>query len=184
MVGPYFLALASLKRDARRIAVSRKSAKYGVENEVGLTFGVYQVRQVLEDVRNFFDALTKEISEPFVFLVTSYPGENDVLDIFEEQLNIWGGADPSKSSLIKFLREVWSLDEIEDMIVALWDSMVIELGSMSDYTMTFDAFIDRLKNYYSKHRTSPGPEGLFRISKGSPDQVAERIRCEDIPHGS
>jgi hypothetical protein len=66
-------------------------AKYDVENEIGLTFSVYQVRPVLEDVRSFFDALTKEVSDPFVFLVTSYPGENDVLDIFEEQLNIWRG---------------------------------------------------------------------------------------------
>jgi hypothetical protein len=113
----------------------------------------------LEDVRSFFDALTKEVSDPFVFLVTSYPGENDVLDIFEEQLNIWRGADPSKSNLIKFLRAVWALTEIEDMIVALWDPMVIEIGSMSDYTMTFDEFIDRLKNYYSEHRTSPPRPG-------------------------
>lgn len=167
MAGPFFLALASLRNDADRITVSRKLAKFGAENEIGLTFGVYQVRQVLEDFRDFFDALTKEVSEPLVFLVASYPGENDVMDIFEEQLNTSRGADPSKSSLVRFLYGVWSFDEIEGMLVALWDSMVIELRSSLDYTLTFEEFIDRLKNYYSKHRPFPGPEGLFRMSKRS-----------------
>src|SRR6266851_7552835 len=91
MAGPFFLVLASLKKGADHIAVSRKLAKHGAENEIGLTFSAYQVRHVLEYVRSFFDALMKEISEPLVFLVTSYPGENDVMDMFEEQLNIWRG---------------------------------------------------------------------------------------------
>jgi len=183
LAGPSFLALASLKKEADRIAVYRTLAKYGVENEIGLTFSKYQVRQVLEDVRSFFDALMKEISEPLVFLVGSYPGENDVMDIFEEQLNIWRGADPSKSSLIKFLNAAWSLNEIEAMIITIWDSALPELGSMPDYKMTFDEFTEWLKNYYRKQEF-PGPDGVFRMSKGSPEQRTEGIGSKHVPHNA
>ncbi len=157
--------LLSLRENADFIALTRKVARYGADNGIGLTFGEYQVRQVLDNVRSFVDAILTRVPRPLALLVTSYPGENDAMDLFEEQLNIWRGADPDKSSLLKFLTDIWSLSEVEGILVAIWDSMVPELGSMPMHKMEFNEFIDWLRGYYRRQVSRQGADGIFIVRK-------------------
>lgn len=158
MSGPFFLVLANLEKGTDRIAFSRKLCKLAAENDIGLIVGKFLVGHVLEEDDRFFKNILARVSQPFVFLVTSYAGENDVRDLFEEQLNPSRGADPSKSNLLAFLKAAWSLRQIEIITAVLWDSAVPVLEGTPWLTITFDEFIEKLVHYYD--RTSPQIEIL------------------------
>ncbi|MBO0888287.1 hypothetical protein J2P12_04220 [Candidatus Bathyarchaeota archaeon] len=139
-----------MKKGTDRVAFSKRLSKLAVESDVGLIIGSFLVSRVLESDRKFIEGILTRVSQPFVFLITSYAGENDVMDLFEEQLNPSRGADPSKSSLIGFLKAVWSLSEIESTTVAIWDSAVPSLEGTPWHTITLDQLIERLMNYYDR----------------------------------
>ncbi len=157
--------LVSLAKNSNHITISRKIAKLGADYGLGVTFGNYQVRQVLIDVKNFVDKFLLMGSNPLPILVTSYPGENDIMDLFEEQLNPFRGAKPEESGLLTFLASILSITEVESMLVALWDSAVPELNSKRIREMNFEEFRDRLRRYYDGQSPSGEKTGVFRISK-------------------
>jgi hypothetical protein len=151
----------SLREGATPSHLSREIARTGADHGIGLIFGSYLIRCVLKEDEKFVDDLLSEIRHPLVFLITSHPLENDVMDVFEQQLNTWHGADPSTASIIKFLEEVLSIDVIAKALAVVWDSMVPDYHRMPSYQMDSGQFVDSIKNYYKNQ--IGGPEGIFRI---------------------
>ena len=168
MVGPFFLVILSLREGCNDVHISRRISRIGAENEIGLVFGDFSIRYVLKNVATFVEAALKEVPNHLSFLVTSNPLEYDAMNLFQEQLDVLGGAEPSNSSLIRFLAEMWSLAEIHGALISIWDSMLPDYNKMPQYTMTFNQFQDQLKDYYlmeQKNVGKGGGQGMFRISK-------------------
>ncbi len=165
MAGPLFLVFASV-RGGSDVSTAWRIAKSGAENNIGLIFGDYIVRCILKDYPGFVEDMHARIDRPLVFLVTSNPLENDAMDLFEEQLNPNNGADPAGSSLLKFFREIWSIDDIQGALIAIWDFISPSYESMPKHEMRFDEFHAWVRNWYGwedKSRRETSAEGIFRI---------------------
>jgi hypothetical protein len=100
LAGPLFLALTSVRGNTK-IDVARKIARAGAENNIGLIFGEDVVQFILRDYPGFVEDMMKHSSQAIVFLVTSHPLENDVMDLFEQELNPSRGG---RSQQIKTLK--------------------------------------------------------------------------------
>ena len=161
LAGPLFLMVLSLGKGSIPRDIAKKIAKRGADHDVGLIFGKYLISYILKHDQKFLYDVLKVFPHPFVFLVTSDPLENDAMDLFQQQLNIWHGADPSKATMIKFLEEVLSMPEIENAMAAIWDSMVPDLYRMPTYQVSTAEFIDSIRSFY-KNQVG-GPEGIYRI---------------------
>jgi len=135
--GPFFLALASVGRDAR-IDVARRIAKLGVENNIGLVFRADIVDFILRDDPGFVKEMTNHMRDPLVFLVTEHPLENDLFDLFEKELNPARGVDPANSRILKFLKEIYSIEDIGEFHFALWDMLSPVYEDLPKYVMSFE----------------------------------------------
>ena len=159
---------ASLREGADRTIVARTILKLGVTHNIGLIFGSYLIRQLLKENIGFLEEIEKQTDRPLPFLVTSDPLSYDALDLFEQQLNIWNGANPSQGSLFRFLKETISMEDVRTATIAIWDSMIPSNDSMPKHNMRFDEFTEWLKNYYRLELSLSGKgggQGLFQIKK-------------------
>ncbi len=171
MAGPLFLALASVRGNAK-IDVARKIARAGAENNIGLIFGEDVVQFILRDYPGFVEDMMKHSSQAIVFLVTSHPLENDVMDLFEQELNPSRGVDPSKSRVLRFLKEVWSINEIRELLVAMWDLKSPSYEDLRKRELSFDDFCAWVRNWYGwesklKLKQQGSPEGIFKIVRST-----------------
>ena len=166
MAGPYFLMSLSLRDGTARKNLARRIFKSGSKNDIGLIFGAELIRCLFRNIETFTNEFLTEYENSLVFAITSYPSENDVMELFDQQLNIWKGADPSKAVIVNFLWDVLSMDEIAKITAAIWDGMVPDYHHMPSYQMSSEEFIEWIKNYYRRemtHDRSGGAEGLFRV---------------------
>ncbi len=154
----------SLRQGSVDRDIAREIARSGANHGIGLIFGTYSVRHVLKSDEKFVDDVLKETPRPLVFLITSHPLENDVMDLFEQQLNAWNGAEPAKASILKFLHEVLSITGVEKVVAVVWDSMVPDYHLMPKYQVSPTQFVDSIKNFYRDQ--VGGPEGIFKIELG------------------
>ncbi len=161
MAGPLFLMVLSLREDAIHSELAQRVARSAATHGIGVIFGAYLVCYVLKDDEKFVHDLLANTRNPLIFLITSHPLENDVMEVFKQQLDVWQGADPSKASIIKFLQEILSIDVIEGSVAVIWDSMVPDYHRMPAYGVDSRQFVESIRNYY-KNQVG-GPEGLFRI---------------------
>jgi hypothetical protein len=94
------------------------------------------------------------------------------MDLFKQELDPAQGVDPSKSRILRFFREVWSIKEIQELLVAIWDWKSPSWEDLRKREVSFDDFYAWIRNWYGwepipKVRQDGSPEGIFRIVKSS-----------------
>src|SRR5437667_510215 len=170
MTGECIDVIGSLFDSASTSEVSTKILQSAARHDLGVQFGIKTIRNRYEKEGEAVEALARQVKHPLVFTVTSGPLATDAGRLFEEQLNTWRkGAKPEEAKLLKFLQEVWNLEEIDSAIFLIYEELSPSSAIMPRYQMTFSQFRDWIARYYEidtdrgAYRT--GAEGIFTVKK-------------------
>jgi len=171
MAGECIEVISSLLNNASPADVSTKILRRAASHNLGVLFGTKPIRDQYEKDRQAIERLARQVKCPLIFTVTSGPSATDVGEIFDKQLNPWReGAKPEEAELLKFLQEVWNLEEIDGAIFLIYEELSPSSSILPHYQMAFSQFRDWITRYYNidtanRGAGKAGAEGIFTVRK-------------------
>lgn len=176
MAGPNFDVIVGLRDPTSEVEVSRAISRAAVAKGFGLIFGISLIRCLYKSEGEMLEDLSREVTNPVVFSITSSPTATDAMELFERQLNPTRGANPKDAAVLRFMDDLFAIHQAKEIIFILWESMLPSAKFMPRHIMAESEFRNWIMDYYKidSGDSAEGAEGIFLVKRRDSFEAGKR----------